>query len=387
MDKSTGFATCKNAFPGCRCLPSTQTPGFECGEMQWCESGGCAGTEVNGRAICRNAYKGCACLATVNTPGFTCGDQKPCEMNECDGTRNSDGTYTCKNNFWGCRCLPTKDTPGFSCGTAKSCEAGGCAGTQVGGVAACRGNYIGCVCLASSNTPGFSCGTPKPCQDGGCAGTRIGGVSTCKGNYAGCPCIPNVTTPGFCGKDVKCSISQCQGRSSSGMGYGTCTNANMQGCRCIIGPIEYPDGVGLPDSPYYPPITYPDYNGPDIAIGTVDQAWVCRWIDIGIIHIPTRICHQTMVAAWTFQKPYTSRVAMLGHLGPNPCGKPFDLGWGFVKFEGCGGEDLTITKDDRFLMRCKAHSIQYGRNVHDTFFFDDVDWEQATQVWRCSRTF
>ncbi len=48
--------------------------------------------------------------------------------------------------------------------------------------------------------------------------------------------------------------------------------------------------------------------------------------------------------------------------GREPCGVPFNLGYGTLTFQGCGG-DVWLSKDNKSLMKCKGYIIQYGRHV------------------------
>ncbi len=172
MDKSTGLATCKNAAPGCPCLPSTSTPGFECGDMQSCEA---AAAPVR-----RCAGKPCAGATSRAAPVMPPSTRRALRAVRSGRVRCATAmartTRTAPTRVritLGAACADRPKTPpGFSCGTPQSCEAGGCAGTQIGGTAACRGNYLAARAWRRPRPQASRCGTARSCQDGAAPARR-----------------------------------------------------------------------------------------------------------------------------------------------------------------------------------------------------------------------
>ena len=70
---------------------------------------------------------------------------------------------------------------------------------------------------------------PGPCDQNGCHGINIPSakIAMCtQGQYIGCQCQPT------CKSGIKCSDSQCQGKSDSISGSGDCEGGLYVGCKC-----------------------------------------------------------------------------------------------------------------------------------------------------------
>lgn len=214
---------------------------------QSCKSNGCAGTLSNGKATCKRNFAGCTCLPSVNTPGFDCVKAQSCESNNCGGTF-SNGKATCKRAFSGCTCLPSTKTSGFTCGNPQSCESNNCNGKVSSNAATCQNAFAGCTCTPSPKTPGF-CGLLTDCFATNCQGTLTPGdkLGRCQAQtHKGCPCLPNANTPGFCPTAGDCAAANCQGTTvGAGSSIGKCQTGSLKGCTCLVKTTH--------DDPFPPP--------------------------------------------------------------------------------------------------------------------------------------
>ncbi|KAM5341472.1 hypothetical protein ACJ41O_014503 [Fusarium nematophilum] len=149
--------TCRGRWEGCKCggqatttssAPPTTTSKPACPTNQSCDD--CSGEVTDGDATCRGGDSdGCSCVPSADTPGFECGEPRSCQENGCNGRGDGAGGGKCQDAFKGCACLADPSTPGF-CSSLVSCSFGGCQGIAVEGqqFGVCQADsHKGCSCI------------------------------------------------------------------------------------------------------------------------------------------------------------------------------------------------------------------------------------------------